>query len=400
MSLIGGGVVRGLDLGEGVGPAAGGVGELFSVGGGGEGCDRVEGEDFDDGGGGEGLMNGLGECAALGLGGTAGTRGLLFVLAFVLDCGVGGDPLLLLLLPLVLFPPLLWHLNLLQSTGRAASETCHSSDRGWQRPLEAVEADVKHCELLEESDLVSGQAAGEVVIHENDLVEGVAHLANAARDATTEVIVGEDQHRHRRVAEVLRDPRAEPVVVEEDGIKVLVEQLGRNWPLELVEPEIKELEGRQRQHHLGEGPNEAVVADVKLMKELHAAECFRDNAAEAVGVEVEEGKVSEEAQLGREVAGDVCVVEVDTCHHPHGWVGRRRGAEDAGVGADIGAIPVGSEVEGVGEDGGLPCLECNVGLPEPLVLETEPADVVAGIVIVGCRRADMEKQREEEDGAN
>ncbi|KAK3017364.1 hypothetical protein RJ639_005551 [Escallonia herrerae] len=255
-------------------------------------------------------------------------------------------------------------------------------------------------ELLEESDFVSGQAAREVVIHENDFVEGVAHLANAARDATTEVIVGEDQHRYRRVAEVHRDPRAEPVVVEEDGIKVLVEQLGRNRPLELVEPEIKELEGRQRQHHLGEGPNEAVVANIELVKELHAAECFRDNAAEAVGVEVEEGKVSEEAQLGREVAGDVCVVEVDTGHHPHGWVGRRRGAEDAGVGADIGAIPVGSEVEGVGEDGGLPCLECNVGLPEPLVLETELVDVVAVIVILGCRRADVENQREEEDGAN
>lgn len=77
------------------------AGEDFDVGGGG--ADLVEGEDLDFGGGGDGLIFGIGPWALLGGGG--GRTGGLF-----LDFGgeVGTGKWLLL------------HLNLLQSTGRAA----------------------------------------------------------------------------------------------------------------------------------------------------------------------------------------------------------------------------------------------------------------------------------------
>lgn len=105
---------------------------------------------------------------------------------------------------------------------------------------------------------------------------------------------------------------------------------------------------------------------------MEAAEGGRDNAAEAVGVEVEEGEVGEEAEFVGKVAGDVSVVEVDSGNDGDGGGGGGGGAEDAGVGADVGAVPVAGEVEGVGEDGGFPCLEGNVGLPELGVGESQP----------------------------
>lgn len=80
------------------------------------------------------------------------------------------------------------------------------------------------------------------------------------------------------------------------------------------------------------------------MEELHLAETRRNDAAESVGVEVEQSEVGEEAELRRKVSGDVSMVEVDSGDDSKLGVGRREGAVDAGVGADVGALPVGGEV--------------------------------------------------------
>lgn len=125
-----------------------------------------------------------------------------------------------------------------------------------------------------------------------------------------------------------------------------------------------------------EPPDEAVVAEIELVEELELAESFGDNAAESVGVEVEESEVGEEAELVGQVASEVDVVEVDASDDGEGGVGRGGGAEDAVVGADIGAVPVGGEVGGVGVDGGgLPGLEGDVGLAESGVGEGEVGGV-------------------------
>lgn len=81
------------------------------------------------------------------------------------------------------------------------------------------------------------------------------------------------------------------------------------------------------------------------------------------------------------------MVEVDAGDDAEGGVGGGGGAEDAEVGAHIGADPVAGQVLGVGEDGRpLPRLQGNVGLPEPRVGEPEPGidhDGAAGGAISG-----------------
>jgi len=186
--------------------------------------------------------------------------------------------------------------------------------------------------------------------------------------------VREDDDGGRGVAEVGRDGAAEAVGVEEDGVERAVEERGRDGALEVVEAEVEVLEGGQGEHDLREGADEAVVAEVELVEEAEAAECVGDDAAEAVGVEMEEGEVGQaEREGGGQEARDVGVVEVDPGDHERAAAVAApgsRGAEDAVVGADVGAEPVGGEVGRVGEDGGLlPGLERGVGGPELRVRE-------------------------------
>lgn len=161
-----------------------------------------------------------------------------------------------------------------------------------------------------------------------------------------------------------------------------------------------------------ETADEAVVAEVELMEELHALEGFRDVAAKAVGVEVEEGEVGEETKLRWEVAGDVSVVEVDAGDNPLRRIGGRRSTEHSQIRADVGTVPVGGEIEWVGEDGGFPCLEGNVGLTETWVLKLKSLNIIIHnivhviviivIVISGSYRcrADLnnDKVEDNEDG--
>jgi hypothetical protein len=188
--------------------------------------------------------------------------------------------------------------------------------------------------------------------------------------------VGEDDDGRRRVAEVVRELEPEAVVVEEDGVERAVEEGWRHGPLEVVEAEVEEAERGEVEDDGRERADEAVVAEVELVEEAEAAERGREDAAEAVGVEVEQREVGEEAELRREEPRDVAVVEVDPGDGELPAAARRggeRGAEDAGVVADVRAHPVGGEVLGVGEDGlPLPRLQRDVRVPQPPVREPPP----------------------------
>lgn len=107
-----------------------------------------------------------------------------------------------------------------------------------------IEAHVKNSHLLEHPDL-RRQASSEIVVHENDLVEGLAHLSDAAWNAPSKVVVRKDKNRNRRVPKILRDAKLEPVVVQEDSIKRLVKELGGHRTFKLVEAQIQVLEGGQ-----------------------------------------------------------------------------------------------------------------------------------------------------------
>jgi hypothetical protein len=65
---------------------------------------------------------------------------------------------------------------------------------------------------------------------------------------------------------------------------------------------------------LREAAGEAVFADIQLVEEAQLGEGVRQATREAVGVEVEDGDVGEEAELERERAGEVAVVEVHASH--------------------------------------------------------------------------------------
>ncbi|BAS70719.1 Os01g0180050, partial [Oryza sativa Japonica Group] len=212
----------------------------------------------------------------------------------------------------------------------------HPGHRRRQRAGEPVEAHVEHRHLSQHPDL-RRQAGAEARVDEQDLVERPGHVAEARREAAAEAVVREDDDGDRRVAEVVREVEAEAVVVEEDGVERPVEQLAGHPALEVVEAE-----------------------------EAEAAEGGREHAAEAVGVEVEQREVGEQAELGGQVPGDVAVVEVDAGDGDLPAIPRQRRAEHAGVVAHVGAHPVGGEVAGVGEDGlPPPRLQRHVRVPHP-----------------------------------
>lgn len=60
----------------------------------------------------------------------------------------------------------------------------------------------------------------------------------------------------------------EPVVVDKNSIKVLVEKFRRQWPFKTIVPYINVLEGGQIQYNLRERSNEAIVTYIELLKKF------------------------------------------------------------------------------------------------------------------------------------
>lgn len=63
------------------------------------------------------------------------------------------------------------------------------------------------------------------------------------------------------------------------------------------------------------------------------------------------------------------MIQVDPSNDIDVGIIERRGAEDAGVRANVGTLPGGGDVFGVGINSDLPSLEGNVGLLQPLIGE-------------------------------
>ncbi|CAI0553503.1 unnamed protein product [Linum tenue] len=217
-----------------------------------------------------------------------------------------------------------------------------------------IEAHIEHRNFLQHPDL-RGQTAREVIIHQNNLITasspssrcspGYNRRGRCSRKTSTET--GE-------FPRFFGIPNRNRLSFRNRASSGLSKSSEGTEPSKSVESQIQKFQRREGDHDGGELPDEPIVADVELVEELELAERFGDDAAEPIGVDVEEGQICEEAELGGEVPGDVGVVEVDAGDDAELGVGQRRGAEDAGVGADGGAGPVGGEVERVGVDGLLP----------------------------------------------
>lgn len=75
-----------------------------------------------------------------------------------------------------------------------------------------VKAHIENGHFLEHSNL-GRQATGEIIIHENDLIECFTHIPNTCWNATTKIIVGKNKNRNGRVSKIRWDPKLESIIV-------------------------------------------------------------------------------------------------------------------------------------------------------------------------------------------
>jgi hypothetical protein len=252
-------------------------------------------------------------------------------------------------------------------------QALHVSDALRQLPGELVVAEVQHPELLELADL-RRDAGADAGVEEDELHQRVGHVADARRQAAGELGVGEHDDRRRGVGQALRrQGHVEAVVVGKQCVQVELppEHGVGQVPVEAVEAQVQVLERRQRGEERREPAGEEVVAGVELVEEAHVLHGRRQRAVEAVGVEVDERDVGQEADVVGEEPGDAAVVEVDSGDGQDVRVVLRRRAEDAGVVAHEGPAPVGGQVLGVLDDGVLPRLERDVRRVEAVVERRE-----------------------------
>lgn len=158
-------------------------------------------------------------------------------------------------------------------------------------------------------------------------------------------------------------------MVDENGVQIFVEELLRNSPFELVEPEIQELQRRQMEDHCRELPGEPVIAQIEFEEKLELLKPVRYGATEPVRVYMEQSQICQQAKLFRQIPGDVGVVEVDSGNCTDPRVVERRSTENSGVVADVGSDPVVGEIERIRENGLFPSLESYVGTSESRVFE-------------------------------
>lgn len=116
-------------------------------------------------------------------------------------------------------------------------ELQHSTNLFRQRSQQSIVAHIQHSQILQQPDL-HGQARSELIIQQNYLIQRVRHVAQTRRHAAMEFVVGQNYHRHRRVAEVVRELEGEPVVVDENGVQILIEQLFGHGAFKLIESQI------------------------------------------------------------------------------------------------------------------------------------------------------------------
>lgn len=181
-----------------------------------------------------------------------------------------------------------------------------------------------------------------------------------------------------------------PVVVQEDGIQIPIKQLLRQFPFEIIEPEIQKLELRQGQDNLRERSHKSIVAQIQLVKNLELPHGLGNDPAEPIGVEMEEADVGEVPNLVGEVSRNVCMVQIHTSNDGDGGIVERLRTENAGVGADVVADPISGDIGGIGVDGLLPGLEHIVSLLQPVVDE-----LIIFVRSVGCLSIGAGEREEE-----
>lgn len=109
-------------------------------------------------------------------------------------------------------------------------------------------------------------------------------------------------------------------------------------------------------------------------------------------------KVGQEAEVVGQGARDVSMVEVDPGDSADVGVVEGGGAENAGVVANVGAIPIGSEVSWVCSDGMFPSLESDISLKKSGVGEKWRRSLLMGRLEEEDEDGDEEERTWEKGG--
>lgn len=156
--------------------------------------------------------------------------------------------------------------------------------------LEGVEAEIQDLDVWEEPEAL-WDAAGELVVEEEQLPYTGPCVAETSRDGAREPVVGQADDGGRRAPQAHGDLSLEVVVVEEDGVEVHREELVGNLPRETVESEVEVDQARHVQNRSWERPREVVVAEIDLCEGLETPERVRDRPREPVAVKVKDGEI-------------------------------------------------------------------------------------------------------------
>lgn len=101
-------------------------------------------------------------------------------------------------------------------------------------------------------------------------------------------IVSKNDDRHRRIANIVGKTRLKAVVVDEDGIQILVKESSRDLPLKLIESNVKKFEKGKLKNHIRKPTGEPVVAEIELIQDFQIHKFVRHDAAEPIGIDVEQ----------------------------------------------------------------------------------------------------------------
>lgn len=108
-----------------------------------------------------------------------------------------------------------------------------------------------------------------------------------------ELVVGDDNDRHRRVPKIVRKIEHKTIVVYKDRVQILVKKLSRHCPFKFIESQIQELESGKPKNHRRELPSEPIVTDIQFKQKFQPIKLVRNSTTEPVRVDVEESKIRE-----------------------------------------------------------------------------------------------------------
>lgn len=224
------------------------------------------------------------------------------------------------------------NLNLLQTRNRVRNMT-----------HQRIRAQIQNLNVCKNPNSL-GNTARQLVVKEQNFFQSnpSSREPEAERNVTSELVVGQVDHRRLRVPQALRKFAFELVVINKDGVESFDEEFVGNGTGKPVESQVQVNEIRDFENYVGKRAGELVVAEVELKEGSEVCEGVGDDAGEAVGVEVEERDVGEETEFSDESSFEVGMVEIYSGDDGVRWgphLGLGVGAEDATVGADVGADP-------------------------------------------------------------